>query len=146
LRKTRRISRELFPSTLKHLRFEEYISNLLDDTEKQSGIICSYEVNAKIDNFSLETKTHLLRILQECIHNTLKYSKATAIRIEISDINNKKTEVAYFDNGIGYKESLKGKGLGLNNIYQRGQLIGSDILISKNENNKGVKLTITLND
>jgi signal transduction histidine kinase/tetratricopeptide (TPR) repeat protein len=146
LEKTRRISRELFPSTLKHLRFEEFISNLLDDTEKQSGIICSYEINDKIDSFNLETKTHLLRILQECIHNTIKYSKASAIRIEIRNINNKKTEVTYFDNGIGYKESLKGKGLGLNNIYQRGQLIGSDILIAKNENNKGVKLTIILND
>jgi signal transduction histidine kinase len=145
LEKTRKISRELFPSTLKHLRFEEYISNLLEQTEQQTNIICSYDIDEIIDKLELEIKTHVLRILQECIHNTVKYAEATAIRVEIKKVS-KKIEITYFDNGIGYKGSLKGKGLGLSNIYQRGNLIGADIFIANNENNKGVKLTITLYD
>jgi signal transduction histidine kinase len=145
LEKTRKISRELFPSTLKHLRFEEYISNLLEQTEQQTNIICSYDIDEIIDKLELEINTHVLRILQECIHNTVKYAEATAIRVEIKKVS-KKIEITYFDNGIGYKGSLKGKGLGLSNIYQRGNLIGADIFIANNENNKGVKLTITLYD
>jgi len=87
LEKTRKISRDLYPSTLKHLRFEEFISNLLEITEKQTNIICSYEINDKIDHFDLNTKTHILRIIQECIHNSIKYSGASAIRIEVINSN-----------------------------------------------------------
>lgn len=142
LEKTRKISRDLYPSTLKHLRFEEFISNLLDVTEKQTNIICSYEINNKIDSFDLITKTHILRIIQECIHNSIKYSGANAIRIEVKNTNNK-TQIIYYDNGVGFKENIKEKGLGLKNIYQRGILIDAEILMSNNENSKGVKLTIT---
>lgn len=146
LEKTRKISRDLFPSTLKHLRFKEFINNLFDDTEKQTGIICSYEIDDKIDLFDLNIKTHLLRIIQECIHNSIKYSGAGAIRLEIENINNSKTQITYYDNGIGFKENMEEKGLGLKNIYQRGVLIKAVVLIANGENNKGVKLSITLND
>ncbi len=146
LEKTRKISRDLFPSTIKHLSFTEFISDLLNNTEKETGIISSYEIHKKIDNFNLDTKTHILRILQECIHNTIKYSEASAIRVEVEDINNKKTQITYYDNGIGFKETIKGKGLGLKNIYQRCLLIKADVVIANNENNIGVKLTLTLHD
>ncbi|MBC7694015.1 MAG: tetratricopeptide repeat protein [Burkholderiales bacterium] len=146
LEKTRKISRDLFPSTLKHLRFKEFIDNLFNETESQTGIICSYEIDDKIDLFDLNIKTHILRMIQECIHNSIKYSGAGAIRLEIQNVNSNKTQITYYDNGVGFKENMKEKGLGLKNIYQRGVLIKADVLIANNENNKGVKLSITLND
>ena len=51
LEKTRKIARDLFPSTLKHLRFEEFVSNLLNTIERQTNIICSYEIDSHIDKF-----------------------------------------------------------------------------------------------
>ena len=146
LEKTRKISRDLFPSTLKHLRFKEFINNLFEITEQQTGIICSYEIDNKIDDFDLNTKTHVLRIIQECIHNSIKYSGAVSIRLEIDNLKNKKTRITYYDNGIGFKKNMEQKGLGLKNIYQRATLINADIMIADNENNKGIKLTIEIND
>jgi signal transduction histidine kinase len=146
LEKTRKISRDLFPSTLKHLRFKEFIDNLFKITEQQTGIICSYEIDNKIDNFELNTKTHILRIIQECIHNSIKYSGAVAIRLEIENINDKKTQITYFDNGIGFKKNMEQKGLGFKNINQRASLINAEVTIANNENNKGIKLTILVND
>jgi signal transduction histidine kinase len=146
LEKTRKISRDLFPSTLKHLRFKEFIDNLFKITEQQTGIICSYEIDNKIDNFELNTKTHILRIIQECIHNSIKYSGAVAIRLEIENINDKKIQITYFDNGIGFKKNMEQKGLGFKNINQRASLINAEVTIANNENNKGIKLTILVND
>jgi signal transduction histidine kinase len=146
LEKTRKISRDLFPSTLKHLRFQEFIDNLFKITEQQTGIICSYEIDNKIDNFELNIKTHILRIIQECIHNSIKYSGAVAIRLEIENINDKKTQITYFDNGIGFKKNMEQKGLGFKNINQRASLINAEVTIANNENNKGIKLTILVND
>ena len=146
LEKTRKISRDLFPSTLKHLRFKEFIDNLFEHTERQTGIICSYEIDDKIDLFDLDIKTHILRIIQECIHNSIKYSGAVSIRLEVQNISGNKTQITYYDNGVGFKENMEQKGLGLKNIHQRCVLIKADVLILNNENNKGVKLSITLND
>lgn len=146
LEKTRKISRDLFPSTLRLLRFKEFIDNLFKITEQQTGIICSYEIDDKIDNFELTTKTHILRIIQECIHNSIKYSGALAIRLEIENISDKKTQITYFDNGIGFKKNMEQKGLGFKNINQRALLINADVMIANNDNNKGIKLTILIND
>ena len=64
----------------------------------------------------------------------------------MQNINGNKTQITYYDNGVGFKENMEQKGLGLKNIHQRCALIKADVLISNNENNKGVKLSIILND
>lgn len=143
LEQTRNISRELYPATLKHLRLEEYLDPLLKHIEERTGVICSYEVDSVIDTFTLEYKMHIIRILQECIHNSLKYSKATAIRIEIN-FDKPKIQIVYFDNGIGLKESKQNNGLGFQNIYQRAKQIGGSLYVGNNENGNGIKLVITL--
>lgn len=143
LEQTRNISRELYPATLKHLKVEEYFEPLLKHIEEKTGVICSYEIDSVIDTFSLENKMHIIRILQECFHNSLKYSKASAIRIEIN-YEKPKVQIIYFDNGIGLKESKKNNGLGFQNIYQRAKQIGGSVEINNNENGIGIKLVITL--
>jgi signal transduction histidine kinase len=143
LEQTRSISRELYPATLKHLKIEEYIEPLLKSIEEKTNVICSYEIDAIIDTYALDYKMHIVRILQECIHNSLKYSKATAIRIEIN-YEKPKIQIIYYDNGIGLKESKQSNGLGFQNIYQRAKQIGGSVEISNNENGSGIKLVITL--
>jgi signal transduction histidine kinase len=145
LEQTRTISRELYPATLKHLKVEEYIEPLLKSIEEKTKVICSYEIDAIIDTYAIDFKMHIIRILQECIHNSLKYSKATAIRIEIN-YEKPKIQIIYYDNGIGLKESKQSNGLGFQNIYQRAKQIGGSVDINNNENGNGIKLVITLYD
>lgn len=142
---TRNISRELYPATLKHLKLEEYFEPLLKQLEEKTGIICSYEFNSIIDKQKLSLKMHIVRILQECIHNSLKYSKASAIRIVI-DFDNPKIHIIYFDNGIGLIEKKQNNGLGFQNIYQRAKQIGGSVDIGNTESGKGIKLEITFNE
>lgn len=145
LEQTRTISRELFPATLKHLTFKEYLEPLLNTIEEKTGVICSLESNSRIDSYSLEVKMHLIRILQECIHNSLKYAKAKAIRIELI-YEKPKLQIIYYDNGIGINDKLKNKGLGMQNILQRSKQINADVVLSKNDSLTGTKLMITLYD
>ena len=41
---------------------------------------------------------------------------------------------------------MEQKGLGFKNINQRASLINAEVTIANNENNKGIKLTILVND
>lgn len=145
LEQTRNISRELYPATLKHLTIKEFLEPLLNSIEEKTGVICSLEADKHVDSFSLEIKIHLIRILQECIHNSLKYAKAKAIRIEII-YDKPKTQIIYYDNGIGINNNKKSKGLGLQNIIQRSKQIGAEIVFLKNENLIGTKINISLYD
>lgn len=145
LEQTRNISRELYPATLKHLTFKEYLEPLLNSIEEKTGVICSLESNGRIDSYSLEVKMHLIRILQECIHNSLKYANAKAIRIELI-YEKPKLQIIYYDNGIGINDKLKNKGLGMQNILQRSKQINADVVLSKNDSLTGTKLMITLYD
>lgn len=143
LERTRRISRELFPATVKHISFEEYVKELFKDIELKTGIICSYEFEVKLEFLPFEEKMHLIRILQECLHNTIKYARATAIRFE-TILNGKFIELSYLDNGVGIYPSDSKSGLGFQNIKQRVRLIHADMEITVPKTGKGFKIIIYL--
>ncbi|MBS1635530.1 MAG: tetratricopeptide repeat protein [Bacteroidetes bacterium] len=142
LEQTRKLSRDLYPAPLKHLSFQEFTSELLNTIESKTGIICSQEIDPKIDTYNLDIKMHILRMLQECLHNSLKYSKASAIRIEIKPAH-KKLLIIYQDNGIGIPDNLRSHGLGLQNMHQRARQIQADVQVARQDNNSGVKIIIT---
>jgi signal transduction histidine kinase len=70
----------------------------------------------------------IFRMLQELINNTLKYSQATELMV---DIRAKETEivVSVEDNGIGFdvEEKIKAGGSGLINLKNRAKLLAADL-------------------
>jgi len=84
---------------------------------------------------------NLFIILQELLHNSVKHSKCSEIKI-IINANKKKLIVKYYDNGIGFVQNeTKSSGMGLNNIEARVKLFYGTYKI-KTDLDRGLSYTL----
>lgn len=92
-----------------------------------------------------ETKSILLRVLQEFLQNSIKHSKCSLITIELSQIYNN-LFLLMEDDGVGFDSTqTSSSGIGLKNIANRIALVnGSFTLNSKPGNGTSLQITIPL--
>lgn len=126
IEQTRQIARGLYPSYLEKIGLIRAVASLLEKVQEASGIECSYEMDDKIESESLETKTHIYRILQECVNNTLKHSGANALKISLVQ-DNSDFKLQYRDNGKGITSQKTFTGIGLQSMAERSKIIGGTI-------------------
>jgi signal transduction histidine kinase len=135
IERMRSISRTIHPSSLKMIGLNATLKQLINTTEKNTGVICSFESIEEIENLDMEIKTNIYRIFQECINNTLKHANATALRIDI-EREASKYVFSYRDNGVGMSKSDM-LGMGLLNMKERAKIIKSNLTIESNVDQKG---------
>lgn len=139
IEQTREISHQLYPSYLAKIGLDRSIAQLLKKIQEDTAFVCSYSGLTNIDNLlTLEEKTHFYRILQECINNTLKHSKAKALKVSVKKIKNG-IRLTYRDNGKGLKEKKVGKGIGFMSMLERVKMLNGTMEVSANSG-KGIKL------
>jgi len=136
IQRMREISFNLMPATLirKGLvvalrEFIEYCSRH-DDSLK---IFFRYE---ELLTLNEEQSVNLYRIAQEVIHNAIKHSRATQLKLELRRDKNK-IVFATSDNGIGFNYDNKlseTSGYGLRNLLNRTEIMGGQMFI---ESKKG---------
>lgn len=141
IEKTRSLSRELYPSIIETLGIEGGLTEILSKVEENTSIFCNLELNENLELLDLKVKTHVFRILQECINNTIKHSNATALKISSEKVE-KYLRIVYQDNGKGLNNEDNVKGIGLRSIKERANIIFANIQISVKE--KGFKLTLDI--
>ena len=97
---------------------------------KQIAYIVDLPPSAILELVETETLSVIMRITEELVTNTLKYSEATRVDLSIV-IKNNKIMYIYKDNGKGFdaKQEIK-KGFGLSGIYLRVERIGGNMNIS----------------
>ena len=118
------------------------IARLTEGIQSSTNIECSFDVSEIVETLTLQTKTHIYRILQECSNNTIKHAKASALKIEITE-HNQEIVLVYQDNGIGINTKQK-NGLGLLSIKERAKIING-VVNFENKTNKSFKLTLKFN-
>jgi two-component system sensor histidine kinase UhpB len=91
--------------------------------------------------WSLESKTHIYRIVQEAIHNILKHAQATQAHVTITD-DNKQFHINITDDGQGFSLNRNHPSLGLFSMHYRAKIIGGTCVIDSQT--KGTKVNITL--
>jgi signal transduction histidine kinase/Flp pilus assembly protein TadD len=139
---TRSISHFLHPSFVAKLGLERSMVSLLEKTESNTGIITSISIKNEIESLDLNTKTQLYRIVQECISNTIKHSKATALKVSLKNIDGEFI-LKYRDNGIGFKsDKSNSEGIGMLTIRERALTIGGKISLPTSD--KGFVLILTI--
>jgi signal transduction histidine kinase len=124
----RSISYQLMPVTLKELGLEKAIEDLFERN------FLPHEIDFDIHTYQLEERLPerveitVFRICQELINNTLKHSKATFVslllRVQDSHLN-----VLYEDNGNGFDINSIQKGIGLNSLHSRLELVKGELKI-----------------
>jgi signal transduction histidine kinase len=96
---------------------------------KQVTYAVDIPIDAVLELVETETLITIMRITEELVTNTLKYSEATKVEIAMS-LKNKHVVYSYKDNGKGFdvKKAIK-KGFGLPGIHQRVERLGGTMNI-----------------
>ncbi len=141
LKRIREISFDLMPNSLLRKGLFMAIKEFIGYLNNTSGI--NYIFNGDPNtNLSEQRSINIYRIIQEIVHNAIKHSGATELKIDLETIkNNLVLRVA--DNGIGFdynKESKDTIGFGLRSLLSRTEIMSGQMFL---ESQKGKGTTYT---
>lgn len=142
LEQTRVLSHQLHPTALEKIGLERALNSIIEKTQSGTDMLCNFDFDLNDKTINIETSSQIYRIIQECISNTIKHARASALKVSVIQKNDELI-IQYRDNGIGISDSQNKLGLGLLTIQERTAIIGGRLEL-KTGTNKGISLTITI--
>ncbi len=139
----RGISRNLHPVMFDKIGLVPNIEQLVERIQTQNDFLVNTEITYSGGLCSAD-ELQIYRIIQESLSNIIKYAKAYAAKITISEEKNN-LNITIRDNGKGFnvKEILNsGKAFGLHNIIERSRVVGGVAEIESS--NKGTIISIEI--
>ncbi len=118
----RGISHELLPPLLGQLTLEELVENFLSPLSSKYTILVHPARHREGMALSNEVKLQIFRIVQEIVQNIIKHAQASMIEIGLRQSPGV-LSLLIRDNGVGMKEKEKTRGLGMQNIELRAQVL-----------------------
>ena len=125
----RELSHSLQTNRIHEIGIIESIRQLMITLQKTGRYQTRLEIEDSFTGIDKDTDLILFRMIQEIVNNIIKHAAATAISIEITG-NPAETKLVITDNGFGFDtEKLKkaGKGIGLQNIFNRAKMIHATV-------------------
>ncbi len=134
LNQVREISHNLRPLHLDRLGLTQSFFMLLDQVERNSSITIQTTINSIDDLIPKEHEVNLFRIVQECLNNVLKHSKATTVAFT-AEVNTEAISIIIRDDGVGFDFDQKQRltrnyGMGLSGLSERAKIIGGKLVIT----------------
>ncbi|WP_420575897.1 ATP-binding protein [Ekhidna sp.] len=140
----RRMSNNLMPNVLVDFGAGEAIGNLLKQIEDNFSIQVLYKNDMPAES-DIDDDIHitLYRIAQESINNAIKHSKATELKVSMSEFDD---HVGFFiaDNGIGFDPEQPAHGNGIRNMRERVKLTNGTIAIRTAKTGTTIEVEIPL--
>ena len=126
----RQLSRGLFPVRLEAEGLSSALEELANSTSERFGISCRFASNDPAAITSKAMATHLYRIAQEAINNSIRHGQARSIEIQLRG-DNEQLELRVEDDGTGTEaataEPGKLSGMGLYIMDYRARAIGGTL-------------------
>lgn len=124
----RDISHDLIPKKFNQNAFTTLIYEYTQKIENSSEMEITFLAHPKdtINALGEPLKVELYQIIQELCTNTIKHAKAKTIELHITVVESI-LQVLFEDDGIGFHMDTITKGIGLNNIGDRLQLLNGNI-------------------
>lgn len=150
----RTICYNLTPPELEFNKLSEAITLLADNFSTQSSVSCPVAIQCRelLDSIPSEKQLHIFRIIQECLNNIAKHSKASESSIIIRN-EDSNIMILICDDGIGFNPNFKHlnsketqtsqKHLGLLGIKDRITSMNGKLIISS-EQDFGTEIKIIL--
>jgi two-component system, NarL family, sensor kinase len=117
INEVRSLSHKLVAATPKGLNLVDAIDELLEPYILSKAFRIHYDEDGDLNSLPLNMKIGLLRVLQEALQNTAKYSKAKNLWIQIAVDG--QLSLLIKDDGIGFDPAVEKQGIGLKNIQER---------------------------
>lgn len=128
-RKARGLARGLCPVHLVSSGLQAALLEIAEKVEATSGIRCSFAGDETLIFPDNTLATHLYYIVQEAVNNAVKHASASAIDISLSQ-DQEYTHLRIVDDGSGISEDRDRRGIGLQIMQHRAQVIGAYLDIS----------------
>ncbi|MGL4577110.1 MAG: ATP-binding protein [Burkholderiaceae bacterium] len=127
-------------SALGNLRYR-FEQSLMD-----GSVELRWDLSELPEGYQLTPKATLnvLRIVQESLSNSLKYSKATWMGVSATQLSNGRIGLRITDNGVGFEEPSNLPGFGLNNMRRRAREMGGEVNVISGPAGTAVALTLPL--
>src|SRR5258705_11452350 len=109
---------------------------------EDSLLIIERILSDEAEELSSGKKVALFRIVQELVKNTLKYSKAKNLLIDLN-ADDKNATLIVEDDGVGFDPQQARRGIGLSNIYERIKFYDGDVVL-KTAPGKGCKSIVKI--
>lgn len=139
---TRQLAHGLAPVAVE----AEGLMAALDDLSQltnATGIHCEFHCNNPVNIRDPAAATHLFRIAQEAVNNSLKHAHATNIVLWLENAGDS-VQLSIEDNGRGLPQTASQKpGMGLQVMQYRARLIGG-LLRIESSSRKGVRIVCSL--
>jgi two-component system sensor histidine kinase UhpB len=131
----RALSKSLVPPSLGDIGLKEAILDLIENLNVAQKIQISLRTyglkDVYLDN---DLKLMAYRIVQEQLNNVLKHSKGKMTEITLSVVR-KNLNIIIRDDGIGFDQAKRGRGIGLSNIMSRAELRHGSVQIESSPGN-----------
>lgn len=95
------------------------------------GVKFDWSRGSRIE-FEPEVQLHLYRIAEEAVGNAVKHAEADHITVEL-EVRARRPLMVISDNGKGFGENLKTRGMGLRNMQFRANAIGAELTVEGRE-------------
>lgn len=138
----RELSKSLTCDSIRENNIVELISLECAGVNKTKKCKVKFDYEQNFTTLNYEQKSILLRICQEFIQNSLKYSNCKLIHIRLMSVD-QSIQFELKDDGIGFNIHQDSKGIGLENIKKRTILLNGTFELSSNLN-QGTRLFITI--
>lgn len=144
INEVRAMSYNLMPSVLLDFGVGEAIGNLVAVLQKVTPIRIKYSNDMRKGSvLTDEINIQLYRIAQEALNNAIKYSKATEIRLSVTEFEH---HVSFYisDNGIGFDAKAQHSGTGLINLRERTKLLNGSFDIHSDNHGTSIEIELPL--
>ena len=124
------LSHRLHSSQLEYLGLEAAASNICRELSERHKIRIEFHSDGVPEDLSNEVSLCLFRVLQEALHNALKYSGVDQFKVSLTRVSNA-IEMSIHDSGTGFdpKIARNGHGLGLTSMKERLRLVSGELAI-----------------
>ena len=143
---TRQVSYNLMPSTLSDFGLGPTLKLLTEQTSRSSGLNILYEGPRDAVRLPPATEIGLYRVMQEALHNAIKYAGAQTIQISLQQ-KSRELVLSVEDDGKGFavrrKKMPEAGEQGLTNMRTRARLLNGTLTI-KSKINRGTVVQIRM--
>jgi signal transduction histidine kinase len=129
LKEMRLLVYELRPPVLEREGLASALQRRLEAVEQRSGMRASLEIGA-MQALHVSVEEALYLIAQEALNNALKHAEATAVQVQLRQVD-QQVELTIIDDGVGFDPEAPGSsgGLGLTSMRQRAEKLGGTLTL-----------------
>ena len=143
IRDIRSLSKSFITEQIENLGLIESIQKEVARIDRLNLMMIKFTYNENEINIESKDGLILFRIIQECINNVLKHSRAKNMNIDLVD-SEKNIQITLKDDGIGFENDGSKKGSGLLSMQKRANLIHTDFQLNS-EKGKGTSIILNYN-